>query len=181
MRFILLVTLSLISLHSFALNYSGTVLRNNLSLRLLDSNSNKSYSLSAATPLMASYLNKLDDGDFISIDADKNGQQTQLTVNSVNYVGLQVLLGTWSGDDNYYYNFKSFNEFSLSKKINADTAIKSEYTYLINPANTAWTILISGPYNSYLGGLNIYNSHEAEIQLYDSETGEILRTVQLRK
>ena len=174
----------LLSLESLALSFEGNVSRAKTQLKFNDPILRKTYALNASTALISTYINKLSDGDFISLEGYRDEKQTILTVSSVNYIGLSMLLGTWVGDDLYCYTFVSYTEFTISyrgiaKKCPAATA--PIYTYFVNPSTTTWVMLLAGDRGSYVGDLIIHNSKDIEIQLYDSETGDILRKIHLRK
>ena len=174
----------LLSLESLALSFEGNVSRAKTQLKFNDPIQRKTYALNASTALISTYINKLSDGDFISLEGYRDEKQTILTVSSVNYIGLSMLLGTWVGDDLYCYTFVSYTEFTISyrgiaKKCPAATA--PIYTYFVNPSTTTWVMLLAGDRGSYVGDLIVHNSKDIEIQLYDSETGNILRKIHLRK
>ncbi len=184
MRFILSVMAILLSLDSMALSYEGNVSRAKTHLKFNDPVQRKTYALNASTALISTYINKLSDGDFISLEGYRDEKQTVLTVSSVNYIGLSVLLGTWFGDDLYCYTFVSYTEFTIAyrgvaKKCPTSTA--PTYTYFVNPSTTSWVMLLAGDRGSYVGDLIINSTKDIEIQLYDSETGDILRKIHLRK
>lgn len=181
MRFAAFLILCVLSLNVWSATYSGIISMGSNGTQFTDSTTKATYSLTSATPLIATYINKLNSGDFISVDGTLNSQKTNITINSLNYVGLSVILGTWMGNDFYFYDFSSYTEFSISKKIDHNSYVRSNYTYIVNPTANSWNVLISGTYGSYVASLNIYSDKAAEIELYDSETGDILKTVQLRK
>ena len=91
---------TLLSLSSWALTYDGDISKTKTSLTFVSKTDSKKFQLTGATPLISTYLNKLSDGDFISVDGSKDSVLGKITVNSINYVGLKSLHGTWYGDDN---------------------------------------------------------------------------------
>lgn len=184
MRFIFAAFIILASATSFALTYEGKVAKNKNQILFLDEANKKSYVLVGITPLLTTYVGKLSDGDFISIEGTKNASQTIMTVQSFNYIGLFALLGNWVSDDFYCYNFSSFTEFSLTPKSLGKkclTTLSPNFTYIISPSTTSWVMLISGERYNYVGDLKFKSPRELEIQLYDSETGDILSSLRLRK
>lgn len=184
MRFILFVIFIVSGHLALSANYSGKIVKNGARLQLMEDTHKQTYVLDSATPLVASYMNKLSDGDFLSFEGVVNYAQGSLTVRSVNYIGLAQLIGTWFGDDSYCYIFHSFTEFSVARKIGNRclTPNKPGYTYLLNPSNANWVIIISAQHGgNYIGELSFASANEAEIQLYDPETGDTLRFVNLRK
>jgi hypothetical protein len=185
MRFLFAILLTFTCLTSFANTFDGIVSKTKSKILLLDNLNKKPYTLIGSTAIISTYLAKLSDGDFISIEGTRNNSQTILTVNSVNYIGLSALLGSWIDDDSYCYNFSSFTEFSVTQKTigrKCAVGLTPNYTYIINPASSSWVILISGERGGgYVGDLKFISPHEIEIQLYDSETGDILSYLHLRK
>lgn len=184
MRLILLLLVVLSGLNTMALSYEGKILKSNSQLLFLDINDRNSYSLVGATAIITTYLNKLSVNDFISIDGTKNELQKTLTVQSVNYIGLSALLGSWFGDDFHCYNFTSFTEFSISRRSFGKKCLPSitpSYAYFVNPTANSWVMLLAGDRGSYVGDLTIIGPKDIEIKLYDSETSDILRKIRLRK
>lgn len=184
MRFKFVLPIILFSLNTMALSFEGRVSKSKSRISFFDITNDKNYKLVGSTSIISKYLKKLSDGDFISIDGTKSEQLNTLTVNSVNYFGLKTLLGTWIGDDAFCYNFTSFTEFSISQSISGEKCapvFEPTYTYFVNPSTTSWVMLLAGERGSYVGDLLINSPKDIQIQLYDSETGDILRKIYLRK
>lgn len=187
MRLILLVItffMTSLSLYSHAASYSGKIIRTQNQTLFVDQQDQRNYILHSATPLIATYVNKLSDGDFVSFDGIKNFTDKSVTVNSFSYVGLKKLVGTWYGDDNYCYTFHTFTEFSISRKF-GNTCLppsRPNYTYLLSPTSSSWVIIISASGGgNYLGDLHFYETNEVGFQLYNPESDDILRSIRLRK
>ena len=135
-------------------------------------------------------LHGLAQGDFLSVQAQKNNTN-ELTVSGINYVGLVSLLGTWLGDDNVCYYFKSFTTFYI---FNSDaqgacnlpknsSGVKNyrKMSYFITPDDMGWFLLISDKSTQYAAELMIKNSKTIQINLFDEQTGDILSKVILRR
>lgn len=184
MRFTLTLLFILLSLKSFAISFDGKVTLNKGGVYLNDRLTKQTYALTGSTPIISTYLNKLSDGDFLSVEGGRVAKQSVIAVDSVNYIGLSALLGSWIGDDMYCYSFTSFTEFSISRRGYGKKCLpvfSPSYTYFVNPSTDSWVMLLAGDRGSYVGDLIINNAKDAEIQLYDSETGDILRKIHLRK
>ncbi len=166
-----------------ATTFEGRLTKSKSQILFSDSGLNKLYTLTGASPMISTYLNKLSEGDFISVEGSKNAADTILMVNSINYVGLGILLGTWVGDDSYCYTFSSYTQFLIFRRVDKRClpTYSPNYTYFLNPTNGSWVMLLSGERGSYVGDLIINNPKDIEIELYDSETGDILRNIHLRK
>lgn len=163
--------------------YEGDVQKSRTSTYITNKADNKKYLLVNSTPILGIHLNKMTTGDFISVEGVRNAAQNTITVKSINYVGLHSLTGSWVSNEPYCYNFVNHNLFTVTRKINerCTEELASEYTYLINPHAQGWVVLVSGEYNSYVGDIHLLNKQSLEIDLYDSETGAILRQLSLRK
>ena len=167
---------------AIAANYEGIVKKSSEAVYLVDPSSGEKYLLTGSVALQANFK-MLTSGDFVSVDGTRSTTKGTITAKSINYVGLKKLLGVWSTEDAFCYNFISYNNLIVTRKVNGQCTSNypSEYTYLINPQSRVWTVLISGENNSYVGDLYLPNSDTLEIDLYDSETGAILRQLSLRK
>lgn len=185
MRSIVLTIAVLAGVNCWALTFEGKISKTKTSFLFLNKSDNKNYHITGATPIIATYLAKLSDGDFVSVDGSRNVIESVITVASINYVGLKSLLGTWYGDDNFCYTFVNNTDFNLSRRSGRSCipANNLTYTYILNPDSRSqgWVMLVAGEYASYVGDLKINNSSTARLELYDSETGEILRALNLTR
>jgi hypothetical protein len=111
-------------------------------------------------------------------------------VTSINYIGLISLLGTWLGDDNVCYYFRSFTSFlifnpdtngacTLSPGIDGKKGRRM--SYFITPDDVDWFLLISDKSTQYAAELIIKNSKTIQLNLFDEQTGDILSKVILRR
>lgn len=168
-----------------AANFSGLIKKSRSNkLQIHDARDGATYNLTPANRLIAVHLSRMSHNDFISFEATRT--ETDLAISSINYVGLNKLLGAWSSQDGFCFNFSSFTEFFITqkgaKRCTRDRKEDPPYTYLINPSASGWTILIANRDNrTYVANLNFINDSEIEMQLYDSGTGDILRSLKLRK
>jgi hypothetical protein len=184
MRKIVFTLMFLIFQTAFALQFDGDV------VRIADKNyiniksENKNYLLVGNSPITAMYLNKLSDGDFVSVEGNKTSNLTMMSVDAINYVGLRDLLGTWTADGGFCYNFNSHTDFSITAQIGKTclSAVNGmdDYTYLINPHSQKWVMLVAGQRGSYVGDVSIMGKKKVDIVFYDSE-GAIVRHLSLKK
>lgn len=183
MKLIFVLVTVFTSLSTLAISYEGSIVRTATNIKLIDSTSHVSFKLRANNDVINQHINKLKTGDYLSVDGNKVNVDNSIDVKSINYVGLKLLLGVWFSDDDNCYIFNSHTSFSISKMVNGTclTPRSMHYTYLLNPGFNTWVMLISGQYSSYLGEVSIKNSKSAQIQLYDSETGDILKSLNLKK
>ena len=97
--------------------YEGTLIISEAGLFLQQLESSVLIELTFQDPNSALVLHRLSQGDFVSLQAIK-ATPLQVVVTSINYIGLISLLGTWLGDDNVCYYFRSFTSFLI---FNPDT------------------------------------------------------------
>lgn len=183
MKSLLLIILCLTTLSTQAALYEGQVEKIKNRLYFAD-DKKQLLLLSATTPILATYLNKLSDGDFISIQANRSAGSDILTVKEINYVGLKQMIGTWLAEDSVEcYIFSSFTEFTRGRKLGTSCVVIEEerYNYFVNPSSKQWILLIAGENDSYVGDIQISALNLLEIKLYDSDNGSILRQLSLRK
>jgi hypothetical protein len=184
MKLLLLIILCLGALSAHAALYEGQVEKIKNRYYFTGTTDPKTLLLSGTTPIVATYLNKLNNGDFISIEANRNAGNDTLLVKSINYVGLQQVLGTWLADDSTdCYIFSSYTEFSIARRFgNTCVSVDQDiYNYFVNPSTKQWILLISGQNDSYVGDIQLSALNRMEIKLYDSDNGSILRQLSLRK
>jgi hypothetical protein len=183
MKLLVSAVLLSISIFAKAAIYEGDVQKTRSQTYIVNKADNKKYLLVNSTSLLGVHLAKLNTGDFISVEGTGNTSQKTITVKSINYVGLRNLIGSWVSNEPYCYNFVNHNLFTVTRKINerCTQELASEYTYLVNPHAQSWVVLVSGEYNSYVGDIHLLNNQSLEIDLYDSESGAILRQLSLRK
>lgn len=171
----------------FATSYEGIVSKKKSKVTLFNEANGEAYVLDSSSPTVINYLSKLTSGDYISLDGTLNEKKKSLTVNSISYMGLKSLLGLWVGDDSHCYNFINFTEFVISTRARGNKCAPPVaapgfiYTYTVNPTSNTWTLLISGERSSFIGDLKFKNSSDAQIELFDSETGDTLRSLNLKR
>ena len=170
--------------------YEGSLFISEAGLFLKQLESGVMIELIFQDPNNALVLHRLSQGDFVSLQTIKI-TPTQVAVTSINYIGLITLLGTWLGDDNVCYFFKSFTSFLI---FNPDTngactfppnldgkKVGRRMSYFITPDDEDWFLLISDKSTQYAAELLIKNSKTIQINLFDEQTGDILSKVILRR
>ncbi len=186
-RFILITFIFFTYAFSDAANLNGTISRLKSGIAFKNSTTQKKYLLTYKTTEIQKQINKLKELDFISVDGSIDEGHQTLLANTVNYVGLKELLGRWNADDEFCYNFKTFTELAIYRKTLSDKCnynvlyLAREMTYTINPTTDNWLVLISDSKGSYVMDLVLKSKNKAEINLYDPDTGDILKEIKLRK
>lgn len=169
--------------------YEGTLIISEAGLFLQQLESSVLIELTFQDPNSALVLHHLSQGDFVSLQAIK-ATPLQVVVTSINYIGLISLLGTWLGDDNVCYYFRSFTSFlifnpdtngacTLSPGIDGKKGRRM--SYFITPDDVDWFLLISDKSTQYAAELIIKNSKTIQLNLFDEQTGDILSKVILRR
>ena len=189
MRFYICVVFTILFYQSnlWAMSYSGIfILSEDKKLRLKEGFTGKSYELNSDSIEVRKILKKLKKDDYISFDGARSATVTSIRVDSVNFVGLHDLIAAWRGDDQYCYNFVNFTSFSIYPKENSQCQINPKssrkYSYTVNPTDDGnWVILLSDEEANYVADLTLKTSRSIQIQLYDSNTGYILKLIKLKK
>ncbi len=177
----------LILSNATAANYDGVVSTLNQKRAITLKSTGKKYSIVPASTEIALQMSKLKVNDFISLEGRIDDKQSTITVNSMNYVGLKDLLGNWVGDDDYCYAFLSFSNLSIFTKTVMNTCdfhvdrLSRDFSYTINPATASWLVLLSDNEDSYIMDLVVRSKVAAELSLYDTRSGDILREIKLRR
>jgi hypothetical protein len=175
--------------------YNGKLIKKNSAYFLQTSGSAGStkYSLKFSSEVIEKVIDRLVTDDFIATQAKDTSTETEksLTISSINYVGLNILLGTWVGDDKVCYNFKNFTTLYIFNKNSSgeciqpaattDTSTLRKLNYFVNPDDSVWTLLISNSQIQYAAELLINNSKSLQLNLFDEQTGAILRKTNLRR
>lgn len=168
-------------------SYSGSVILKKDRMLLAEDKTHTKFILSAVNPEIKTQLSKLKSGDFLSVEGSIDEKQSVLYVSSVNYVGLKDLVGNWTGEDEYCYQFNDFYVLSIYNKTDKNKCdfsvnlLAGEFSYYINPAYPDWSVLLSDNENSYLMDLTLDSKTSAQLSLYDSQSGDILRQIRLRR
>jgi hypothetical protein len=171
----------------YALQLDGIIEVSKSGISLTNRQDSKIYFIEGANTQLRSQLKKLRTGDFVSVEAQLKTIKNLpgAVVRSINFVGLQTLIGTWHNvSEPFCYTFVNYNQFTVSKRLKNDcneTEHDSDYSYIINPDVASWVFLVSGERNSYVGELKVLGTERLEINLYDSESGDILRKLNLRR
>lgn len=143
--------------------------------------------LTSTSSSVQSQLGKLKSGDFLSLEGFYNDDNKTIFIGSINYVGLKDLLGNWIGDDQYCYRFQDYSVLSIYNKNEKNrceftaTYMARGFSYFINPSNADWSVLLSDDDDSYLMDLTLNSKNSADLSLYDSQSGDILRQIKIRR
>ncbi len=170
-----------------ALEYAGVLIASKgPALHLRDHVTGKTFELTSESQIVDTVLQKLKTKDYVSFEGTGTVSKNSVQVDSINFVGLHDLFGVWQADDRYCYAFLSFTEFVIYPSKNSTcgkyTGAGTKYAYTINPTEyNNWVLLLSSDHANYVADLTLKSATSAEISLYDSNTGYILKVIKLRK
>lgn len=175
--------------------YNGLITLKNSAYWLQIKNSGAKYKLTFVNSQMERVIKRLASGDFVSVQTDgiitNSSNEPTLKVISLNYIGLNVLLGTWTGSDKTCYYFKNFTTFYIFNRNNkglctlpdnvVDSKIYHPVNYFVNPDDEQWILLISDNQSQYAAELLINSTTNLQLNLFDHETGNTINKVILRR
>lgn len=134
--------------------------------------------LITSDPVVRGRLACLKHGDFISGTATRF-TQTQVSIRSIDYVGLKDLEGTWRDEDEVFkfIDNRNFYYWDFNTQQNRFAGPYS-YHYALspygeNPDQCLWKIFIIDNVGVVLGSLEWSADDQIHLQLYDTDTGEI--------
>lgn len=172
---------------SFSKTFTGLIEKSNSSFFIIKNNSK--FELLLPDVSMVKVIQKLTNQDYISIDGTllpppENIKKTRLLkVNSINYIGLNELVGFWKDKNGLCYYFIGFTNIKVfipgpllkcnSKSIPLINRTKlTSYNYFINPDEDVWTMLISNETTQYLAELTSISSTKKKLVMYNAEDGQ---------
>lgn len=157
-----------------SVSISGQIFKVDTGYSFLDATNGHQYKLVAGTDSAKRSLEKLNDGDTIKGSAQLI--QETYVVQSVDFVGLQRILGLWKTKSTVV-NFVDFSQVQFHVP-----GALSSYHYAISPTNTSdqWQVYFSDSSSVVLGSLSV-DDQRAVIQLFDTETGNVTSSYELRK
>lgn len=152
--------------------------------KITETNQKKPFQLTYKDETVQVAVSKLKQKDFISFEGEKNTTTQEIRIDSINYVGLSDLLGSWTGDDNYCYRFTTFTEvmiFPKSAQCSKKMTAPREFAYTVNIDDNGWFMLLSDSSARYAAELKFVSTRRADLSLYDVNSGNILRLIHLTK
>ncbi len=173
----------------FAADYEGLIARTRPKMILIDSKTKVRHTLTFKNVEIEKQVKKLARRDFISFEGVRSLSEGSIRVDSVNYVGLTSMIGKWKGNDRLCYEFMNYVEmYIFAKNKNNRCEFSNRFdlgarymTYTVNPTSDGWIALISDDITSYASEVTLKSPARMDLSLYDSETGDILGTIILKK
>ena len=131
-------------------------------------------------------LNRLDNGDFISGSGTLDPQCNKINIQSIDYVGLQKLLGPWITGDGTLV-FKDFSTMRFTPRfgeLKVDTRLswyQKEFHYSISPKDSnEWALFMSDDTNTTFATVE-FTRKRIIMKIFESESGNIVRTLKLER
>jgi len=188
--FVLSLTLSVpraqaADLQGFLLNTAP-----NQPLKLQLKNSDLDALIIEAPISMLALLRQLHTNDFMAIQGTISADKKSVTIETVDRLGLQELLGAWRTDRWEVFEFKNYTHLELfipythdnGKSLTGATGFPSQtrsLRYVVTPVgNTGFSIFLSDENDVRLGFLTI-GYRRLVIEMTDSKTGQISERIQL--
>lgn len=163
------------SLGSFAMDLQGSVFIINNQYYFRDASTQKPYLLQTDSHETQIALSKLKNEDLLLGTGTLLPNSTVL-LESIDFVQLRRLIGIWKGPS-ALINFVDFNQVHFRQT--AGSEIK--YTYTLAPSDgDNWKIFFSDESSVVLGSVSVQNL-KANLELYDSKTGNVYQRYELQK
>lgn len=145
-------------------------------------NKNNLVKIKNVTPEVLAQLSKLKTGDLISGigSIEDSGKTVELT--TIDFVGLQRLLGVWQTNDGNYVNFISFSEVIFGANLLSILDRKfSNFTYSLSPYNDSlWILYLTNNEGTLVCTLYV-DSFKATISVIDTISNSTMTTIELTK
>jgi hypothetical protein len=182
---------------AFSRTYTGYIERHNNTFYVVKNNLKLEMQFADAS--MHKVLKNLTTKDYISVDAnllpaEENAKKAikVIAVSSINYVGLNEMIGFWkdrTGLCYYFIGFTNIKVFIPGPQLKCHPSSIPEihrsnltsYNYFINPNDDVWMMLISNEKSQYLAELSTISSTKKKLVMYNAEDGKELPSVILYK
>lgn len=187
MRFLFFVLTAMLSAVAFAAQtVSGSVSIEGKSMYLKTDDPCHRYLVLSSSEAAISALVKLAAGDVVIATGIKNPGECSVAIESVEYVGLRRMLGNWYSRE-AVINVQDFNSMkyypaqsiaSNGNKVYASVSTNPvEYNYSLVPGSgKEWVLFLSDSKSTTFGTIQ-FNRGSAVMKIYNSETGELTKTL----
>lgn len=135
-------------------------------------------------------LKKLSSGDFVTGTGEIKAETLEISLESIDYVGIKKLIGTWHSQDGMFeitsfdhMNFYPYvyNPKKATKQFRINISKAQEYKYSMTPTQgREWVLFLSDTKSTTFATIQI-NQGSARLKMYDSETGDITKSLRLTK
>jgi hypothetical protein len=145
---------------------------------------NDLYKITSSQPNVLSDLRALKENDFLIASGAINAQARTVSIDAIESVGLQRLLGLWRTAKWQVFEFRDFNRVNLyspSGVTAQQMALeqKREFSYVLAPdCAKRYSILLSDDHTVHAGSLQ-YSDGLVQITMFDTKTGQISEEISL--
>jgi hypothetical protein len=186
----ILLFLFFFTLKSHALTaIEGKLVVNSFGIFLKERHLRQTIKISSKDAGIANDIQKLRTGDYISGKGEYDASLQTVSLVTLEFVGLQKLLGRWENHESDIFDFKNFSRLDLylaAPSEDPSLAIQPSrrLRYIVVPdSGSGWSILmvdsIAGNAHSIeVGNLSLYRG-KLQIDIFDAKTGQIKRTIHL--
>lgn len=135
-------------------------------------------------------IQKLRTGDYISGKGEYDASLQVVSLVTLEFVGLQKLLGRWENHESDIFDFKNFSQLDLylaapteDPSLAIQPSRRLRYTVVPDPGS-GWSILMvdsfagNASHSIEVGNLSLYRG-KLQIDIFDAKTGQIKRTIHL--
>lgn len=151
---------------------------------LFSKSENSEFLLTPLDSLVMERLLCLKDGDSIS-GVGQQINSNEILLGSIEYVGLKKILAYWY-NKHEIFNFSDFGNFNHWLYSNGNKVIRGpfRYRYALSPTSKkndlcTWKIFIADERKVILGNIKWISDHILQLEIYDSNSGEIFSTKNL--
>jgi len=144
------------------------------------------YKVIATTFDVQESLARLDNGDFVSGSGTLDTINKKISVQSIDYVGLQKLLGPWVGADGtiVFKDFTTMRFIPRFRDLTLDTRLtrfQREFHYSVSPKDSnEWALFMSDSMNTTFATVE-FTKKKIILKIFESESGNIVRTLKLER
>lgn len=146
--------------------------------------------ISSKDPGIIKDIKKLRTGDYISGKGEYDASLQVVSLVTLEFVGLQKLLGRWENHESDIFDFKNFSQLDLylaapSEDPSLANQPSKRLRYTVAPdSGSGWSILMvdrfagNASHSIEVGNLSLYRG-KLQIDIFDAKTGRIKRTIHL--
>ncbi|MGZ3743846.1 MAG: hypothetical protein ACXVB1_14400 [Pseudobdellovibrionaceae bacterium] len=167
--------------------FRGFLTKRNSNYYFTSVNTDSFYQTHALNRNVEDNLKRFENGDFIIGSGVLDVVNKKINIESVDYVGLRRLLGSWRGTDGIMV-FKDFSTMSFTPQLsdinenkigNNITNYQKEFRYSMSPSDgNEWALFVSDDKGTSFATMEI-TKKSVIMKIYESESGKIVRTLTL--
>lgn len=151
----------------------------------------ETFEIQSANNEVTKTLNRLRTGDYLAFEGYISPAQRKAVIQSMDWVGLQRLLGFWKTRDKKIIEVSSFTTMKFHQGNPTEIFYRERkphyegkgvnVSYRVAPSvGSSWSLFIANQ-GSYKLGRMLLSDKELTISFFDSETGKVTKTITLQK